>query len=38
MLYFDLRPGPKILFQGDTPEGGDTFQWPVIEGDRVGGF
>ena len=19
MLYFDLRPGPKILFQGNTP-------------------
>ena len=36
MLYFDLRPGPKILFQGDTPEGSDTFQWPVIERDRVG--
>ena len=36
MLYFDLRPGPKILFQGDTPEGSDTFQWPVIERDRSG--
>ena len=23
MLYFDLRPGPKILFQGNTPEGSD---------------
>ena len=38
MLYFDLRPGPKILFQGDTPERSDTFQWPVIERDRVGGL
>ena len=38
VLYFDLRPGPKILFQGDTPEGSDTFQWPVIERDRVGGL
>ena len=38
MLYFDLRPSPKILFQGDTPEGSDTFQWPVIERDRVGGL
>ena len=38
MLYFDLRPGPKILFQGNTPEGSDTFQWPVIERDRVGGL
>ena len=25
-----------MLFQGDTPEGSDTFQWPVIERDRVG--
>ena len=38
VLYFDLRPGPKILFQGDTPEGSDTFQWPVIERDCVGGL
>ena len=37
MLYFDLRPGPKILFLGNTPEGSDTFQRPVIERDRVGG-
>ena len=20
-----------MLFQGDTPEGSDTFQWPVIK-------
>ena len=38
LLYFDLRPGPKMLFQGDTPEGSDAFQWPVIERDRVGGL
>ena len=38
LLYFDLRPGPKMLFQGDTPEGSDEFQWPVIERDRVGGL
>ena len=38
LLYFDLQPGPKILFQGDTPEGSDTFQWPVIERDREGGL
>ena len=38
LLYFDLRPGPKMLFQGDTPEGSDTFQWPVIERDCVGGL
>ena len=38
VLYFDLQPGPKMLFQGDTPEGSDTFQWPVIERDRMGGL
>ena len=38
LLYFDLRPDPKILFQGNTPEGSDTFQRPVIERDRVGGL
>ena len=38
LLYFDLRPGPKMLFQGDTPEGSNTFQWPVIERDRMGGL
>ena len=38
MLYFDPRPGLKILFQGNTPEGSDTFQRPVIERDRVGGL
>ena len=34
LLYFDLRLGPKILFQGNTPEGSDTFQKPVIESNR----
>ena len=38
LLYFDLRPGPKILFQGDAPEGSNTFQWPVIERDHVVGL
>ena len=38
LLYFDPWPCPKILFQGDTPEGSDTFQRPVIERDRVGGL
>ncbi len=38
VLYFDPRPNPKMLFQGDTPEGSDTFQWPVIERDRMGGL
>ena len=38
VLYFDLRPGPKMLFKGDAPEGSDTFQWPVIERDREGGL
>ena len=28
LLYFDPRPGPKILFQGNTPEGSDTFKRP----------
>ena len=32
------RPGLKMLFQGDTPEGSDTLQWPVIGRDRVGGL
>ena len=27
-----------MLFQGDASEGSDTFQWPVIERDRVGGL
>ena len=34
ILTFD--PAPKMLFQGNTPEGSDTFQRPVIERDRVG--
>ena len=29
VLYFDLQPSPKILFQGNTPEGSDTFQRPA---------
>ena len=37
-MSFSFYPGPKILFQGDAPEGSDTFQWPVIERDRVGGL
>ena len=36
ILTFD--PAPKMLFLGDTSEGSDTFQWPVIERDRVGGL
>ena len=32
------RPSLKMLFQGNTPEGSDTFQRPVIERDRVGGL
>ena len=38
LLYFDLQPSPKMLFQSDAPEGSDTFQWPVIERDRMGGL
>ena len=29
MLYFDLLTRPKMPFQGDAPEGGDTFQWQL---------
>ena len=36
ILTFD--PAPKMLFLGDTPEGSDTFQRPVIERDHVGGL
>ena len=25
LLYFDLLIRPKMPFQGDAPEGGDTF-------------
>ena len=25
LLYFDLRTRPKMPFQGDAPEGSDTF-------------
>ena len=32
LLCFDLRPGPqKMLFQGDAPEGSETFQWQLGE-------
>ena len=24
-----------MLFQGDAPEGSDTFQWPVIERGQI---
>ena len=37
VLIFNPAP-QKMLFQGDAPEGSDTFQWPVIERDRVGGL
>ena len=37
MLCFYLRPGPKILSQGDAPEGSDTFQWcGRIKADNMG--
>ena len=36
---FDPSTQPQnTLFQADAPEGSDTFQWPVIERDRVGGL
>ena len=37
MFWLSTRP-QKMLFQGDAPEGSDTFQWPVIERDCVGGL
>ena len=40
-IYVMLWPSTrsqKMLFQGDAPEGSDTFQWPVIERDRVDGL
>ena len=37
VLTFDPAQN-KMLFQGDAPEGSDTFQWPVIKRDRVGGL
>ena len=37
MFWPSTRP-KKMLFQGDALEGSDTFQWPVIERDRVGGL
>ena len=37
-VIFWPTPRPKMLFQGVTPEGSDTFQWPVIERDHVGGL
>ena len=33
-----LTIDPNIPFQSDAPDGSDTFQWPVIERNRVGGF
>ena len=38
LLCFDLRPGQRNANPSDAPEGSDTFQWPVIERDRVGGL
>ena len=32
LLCFDLLTRPKkMLFQGDAPEGSDTFQWQLGE-------
>ena len=38
VIFWPLAPGLKMLFQGNTLEGSDTFQRPVIERDRVGGL
>ena len=35
VLCFDPA---KNAIQGDAPEGSNTFQWPVIERDRMGGL
>ena len=31
VLYFDLLARAKMPFQGDAPEGSDTFQWQLWE-------
>ena len=31
MLCFDLLTRTKMPFQGDAPEGGDTFLWQLLE-------
>ena len=38
VMFWPSTQPQKMLFQGDAPEGSDTFQWPVIERDRVGGL
>ena len=38
VLFWPSTQPKKMLFQGDVPEGSDTFQWPVIERDRMGGL
>ena len=37
MFWPSTRP-QKMLFQGDAPEGRDTFRCQIIERDRVGGL
>ena len=37
-MFWPFDPAQKMLFQGDAPEGSDTFQRPVIKRDRVGGL
>ena len=38
VMFWPSTRHKKMLFQVDAPEGRDTFQWPVIERDRVGGL
>ena len=38
VIFWPSTQPQKMLFQGNTPEGSDTFQRPVIERDRVGGL
>ena len=37
VMFWPFDPA-KNAIRGDAPEGSDTFQWPVIERDRVGGL
>ena len=38
VIFWPSTRPKEMLFQGDAPEGSDTFQWPVIERDGVGGL
>ena len=38
VMFWPSTLPKEMLFQGDAPEGSDTFQWPVIERAHVGGL